>query len=254
MIASDGNNPLRTTDRDLNTSWAIIGNGTPPIRGYLTYDLGETIRLSSIKWAFRRTGFADYLSIRVSLDRSTWTTLKVVGNAPAKQWQTLTTTATARYIRFVFRNPNLDPDLGYLAEVAFSGLPPEPPTPTASPSATPTATIPVLLGSVMLPIASDASSGSSPSSAAYDGDLATDWRTLASPPPASAWVSLDFGAPATLTGARWYFSQSNCGSSLTIEGSVDNQIWIALASGGTTSAGSWQARIQRIGSGCPLPV
>ena len=69
MIASDGNNPLRTTDRDLNTSWAILGNGTPPVRGYLTYDLGETIRLSSIKWAFRRTGFADYLSIRASLDR-----------------------------------------------------------------------------------------------------------------------------------------------------------------------------------------
>jgi hypothetical protein len=241
LTASDGNNPLRTTDRDLNTSWAIIGYGVPPARGYLTYDLGETIRLSSIKWAFRRTGYADYVSIRASLDRATWTTLKVVGNAPAKQWQTLNTTATARYIRFVFRNPNLDPDLGYLAEVAFSGLPPESPTPTASATATAKPTAVSLGGSIMAPIGSDASSDSSPSTAARDGNIATDWRTLASPPPNSAWVSFDLGGTATLSGARWYLSQPNCGTSVAIEGSVDNQTWEALASGNTTSAGNWQA-------------
>jgi hypothetical protein len=241
LTASDGNDPLRTTDRDLSTSWAILGNGTPPVRGYLTYDLGESIRLSSIKWVFRRTGFADYLSIRVSLDRSSWTTLRVVGNAPAREWQALATTATARYIRFYFRNPNGDPDLGYLAEVAFNGSPASPPTPTPTrtSTATPTATTISLVGSVLAPAGSEASGDSSPSIGAYDGDLGTDWRTLASPPPDSAFVSFDLGGMSTLTGARWYLSQPACGKILTIEGSIDNQTWTALAAGNTTSAGRW---------------
>ena len=245
--ASDGNDPRRTLDRDLNTSWAILGDGvTAPVGGSVTYDLGTSIRLSSIRWVFRRTGSADYLSIRGSLDGVAWTTLKVVGNAPAKEWQTLPTTATVRYVRFVFRNPNADVNLGYLAEVALNGTPaPAPtatprPSATATPRATATVTPSALAGSVLSPVESGGSGGASPSHLVRDGDLRTDWRTLASPPPSRAFVYLDLGGTATLTGARWYLSQAGCGAVLTIEGSSDKLTWSPLATGSTADAGAWR--------------
>lgn len=252
--ASDGNDPQRTLDRNLDTSWAIIGDGiTAPRSGSIIYDLGQPIRLSSIKWVFRKSGFADYVSIRGSLDGSTWTTLKVVGNAPAKQWQTLPTTASARYVRFVFRNPNGDANLGYLAEVAVNGSPtpaatttPRPsasatPRASATPQSTQTATPLVLAGVVLAPVESGGSGGASPSHLVRDGDLGTDWRTLSAPPPSRSFVYLDLGGKATLTGARWYLSQSGCGATMAIEGSSDKQTWTPLAAGSTTGAGRWQS-------------
>jgi hypothetical protein len=41
------------------------------------------------------------------------------GNATANTWQALSVSTAARYVRFLFANPNKDAHLGYLAEVEF---------------------------------------------------------------------------------------------------------------------------------------
>ena len=192
VAASDGNDPRRAVDRDLATSWAVLGNGSPPAGGQLTIDLGKPIRLSSIRWVFRRTGFADYLSIRGSVDGATWTTLKVEGNAPAGEWQTLKTTATARYVRLVLRNPNLDPSLGYLAEVAIHGSPA--PAATALPTTTVQATETSVPGAP-----ATASTTSPPRAAAIATPTATASATPLSIEPTTTLTATPVPATATAT-------------------------------------------------------
>lgn len=235
--ASAGNQPERTQDGYRSTSWAILGNGSIPASGYITYDLGGPVQLSSINWQFRKTGFADYLSIRGSLDGITWTTLKVVGNAPDTKWQSLATTASARYVRFYFRNPNGDPDLGYLAEVRINGF--AIPGPTATATLIPTYA--VITGKHLIPIGSGGSGNASPSKLIRDGSFDTNWRTLASPAPIQASVYLDMGGTATITGVRWYLHTASCGSEFAIELSNDKKSWIEVARAGTERAGKWFA-------------
>jgi hypothetical protein len=80
------------------------------------YDLGAVRSIGSIKWKFNRTGYSDHLEIQISNDRQTWTTIATRGNAPSNTWQTLTKNVSARYVRWLFRNPNNDSRLGYLSE------------------------------------------------------------------------------------------------------------------------------------------
>ena len=81
------------------------------------YDLGSVKTFNSVKWKFNRTGYADYFEIQVSNDRSTWTKIGEGTNVPSNTWQTLSRKTSARYVRFLFRNPHNDATLGYLSEV-----------------------------------------------------------------------------------------------------------------------------------------
>jgi uncharacterized protein YkwD len=99
-----------------DTSWYTTV-ATPPSYAYIWFDLGMKRSISSITWKFNRTGFADYFEIQISNDRSNWTTIAKKSNAPSDSWQTLSKGMTARYVRFLFRNPNKDAKLGYLSEV-----------------------------------------------------------------------------------------------------------------------------------------
>ncbi|MDP9366164.1 MAG: discoidin domain-containing protein [Chloroflexota bacterium] len=74
-----------------------------------------------MRWKFAATGRADSVVVEASVDGTTWTPLARRGNAPANAWQTLTTDATARYVRFAFRNPKDDKRIGYLSEVEIRG-------------------------------------------------------------------------------------------------------------------------------------
>jgi len=85
------------------------------------FDLGQEAALDSIRWSFKRTGFADRFTIDVSRDRTTWTTLATRRNSAAGVTKTLTTNAVGRYVRFRFTNPNRDAQVGFLAEVALYG-------------------------------------------------------------------------------------------------------------------------------------
>jgi uncharacterized protein YkwD len=102
-----------------DTSWYTTVS-TPPSYAYIWFDLGMKRSISSVKWKFNRTGYADSFEIQISNDRQTWTTIGKGSNAPSNTWKTLSRNATTRYVRFLFRNPNKDARLGYLSEVRIS--------------------------------------------------------------------------------------------------------------------------------------
>lgn len=106
-------------DKNTSSSWYTITSSVPKY-AYVSFDLRSVKAIGSIQWVFNRTGFADSLKIQVSTDRTNWTTLATVGNAPSRAWQTLKVATSARYVRFSFDNPNGDAKLGYLAEVKIT--------------------------------------------------------------------------------------------------------------------------------------
>jgi uncharacterized protein YkwD len=99
-----------------DTSWYTTVT-TPPSYAYVWFDFGAARTFDTVKWKFNRTNYADYFEIQVSNDRASWTKIGQFTNAPSNTWQTLNKKATARYVRFLFRNPNKDVKLGYLSEV-----------------------------------------------------------------------------------------------------------------------------------------
>lgn len=108
-------------DGDPATAWRSRGSGTPT-SAWVRFDLGSARSLSEIRWQFSQIGSADQYTIQVSSDGSSWQALATRGNASAAgAWQTQTTTATGRYVRFDFANPNRDRRLGYLSEVQIFG-------------------------------------------------------------------------------------------------------------------------------------
>ena len=109
-------------DGDPATAWRTSVSGTPS-SAWLRFDLGGSRSLTEIRWQFSQLGSADKYSIQVSANGSTWQTLATRGNAGAVgAWETLSTTVSARYVRFHFANPNRDRRLGYLSEVQLFGL------------------------------------------------------------------------------------------------------------------------------------
>lgn len=108
-------------DGDASTAWRTSGSGTPT-SAWVRFDLGGARALSEIRWQFSQTGSADQYAIEVSSDGASWQTLATRGNGTATgAWQSLATTASARYVRFTFANPNRDRRLGFLGEVQVYG-------------------------------------------------------------------------------------------------------------------------------------
>ncbi|MDQ3514625.1 MAG: S8 family serine peptidase [Chloroflexota bacterium] len=105
-----------TYDRNTATAWYTTLT-TAPSSAWFTQDLGGTKALGSVRWRFSATGYADRFTIQTSSDNLTWTTRATGGNAAAGTWQSASFTASARYVRFLFANPNRDTRLGYVSEV-----------------------------------------------------------------------------------------------------------------------------------------
>jgi uncharacterized protein YkwD len=112
---SNSRSGLYCLDGQQNTSWYSTSTVVPRY-AYIWYDLGSVKTFNTVKWKFNRTGSADYFEIQVSNDRATWTKIGQGTNAPSNTWQTLAHKTSARYVRFLFRNPNNDAKLGYLSE------------------------------------------------------------------------------------------------------------------------------------------
>jgi uncharacterized protein YkwD len=105
-----------TFDGSLSTTWTTTGS-TIQTAAYFYVDLGAVRNIEKIKWYLSKTGGADVLDIRVSNDKSTWTTIRTTKNGTGGSWKTLLWTGNARYVMFYFENPNHDKVLGYVAEV-----------------------------------------------------------------------------------------------------------------------------------------
>jgi hypothetical protein len=107
----------------------------------LTIDLRRSHRLTSIRWVFGVTGRADSWRLQTSPNGTAWTDLAAYSNARSRVWQIHPASGTARYVRFLFANPNRDAKLGGLAEVEVygtwtNGTPPATSTPFPIPTAT----------------------------------------------------------------------------------------------------------------------
>jgi hypothetical protein len=124
IVASAGsagtNAPNRSHDGNPNSSWATIQT-TTPAQAILTLDLGRSQPLTGIRWMYRISGSADQMRLQISPDGTTWTQLVTTSNRAAGTWEGWRTTASARYVRLVFDNPNGDAALGYVAEVEVWG-------------------------------------------------------------------------------------------------------------------------------------
>jgi hypothetical protein len=106
-------------DGDVSTSWRTATKGVES--SYVWFDLGSERSLGAVRWLFGKTGGADAMLVQTSTDKQAWTTIGTPGNAAAGAWQELATEGRARYVRFVFQNPNGDARLGHLAEVEILG-------------------------------------------------------------------------------------------------------------------------------------
>ena len=226
--ANAGSNPARATDGDINTTWAVTGQGAPPPGAYVQIDLGEPTRVFEISWVFRTTGYADRLRIRISEDGVNYETIHVTGNAPARAWQYLMLDRAARYVRFNFDNPNSDMTIGYLAEVAVRGVKAseyvEPPLPAVT---------------LDLP-ASGGSAGATHTSRIRDGKLNTSWYTTGAEYPASGFVYVDLGHETDIREVGWVFSKSSGAPLLEIQISNDKRSWQTIGTAGNAPADEWQ--------------
>jgi hypothetical protein len=249
--ASGGNDPFRTRDANFATTFAIVGTETPPPGGFVVYDMGRRVVFESINWIFKHEEFADSYDLQTSNDAATWTTLATFGNPPAREWQYFTQPVTTRYVRFLFRNPNGDMNIGYLAEVEFygenaSGTPtatftPFPsPTATNTPIPTPTPTrtpppgateTPAVLPGAELPVVGSGGSGIGNSSKyVRDGSIRTTWQTVSTTPPSQAQVYVDLGASGTVNGVEFVFRRVSGARSYQIRVSEDKRSWTTVAS------------------------
>ena len=259
--ASAGNDPFRTRDANLASTWAIVGTSSPPPSGYVSYDMGRRVIFESINWVFKYSEFADSYELQTSNDATSWITRGAYSNPPALEWQRFTEPITARYVRFIFSNPGGDMAVGYLAEVEFYGtnasgtptatftpFPPPTATNTPIPPATPTRTpdpnateTPAALSGAELPIVASGGSGiGNGSKYVRDGSIRTTWQTVSESPPSRAQVYVDLGASGTVTGVEFVFRRVSSARSYQIRVSEDKRSWSTVATFNYSDPLVWQ--------------
>lgn len=118
--SSASTSSLNAYDQNVDTSWYTTSS-TPPRSATIVFDLGRSRTLTAIEYKFSSSMRADDVRIEVSRDKTTWTQVASFSNPAAKVWLKTSTKASARYVRFYFRNPNGEFRLGYLSEVRIHG-------------------------------------------------------------------------------------------------------------------------------------
>jgi hypothetical protein len=240
----------RAGDGDVATEFVTqMLDSSPPTWAWLNADLGETVPVAGIQWMWSAPGAADQFRIDVSLDGVKWTTVATPGEAPVGAWNTLQLNQPVRIVRFSFRNPKHDPQLGHLAEVRFfaaAGF-----SPTGHPQVLGAAeitsraeisvsppTAPSLSGQ-RYKVKHSARSSNSPDQSArlvLDGKVDTAWQTSMTVSPLSGWVAFDLGSSVKLGEVRWKFSQIGFADKFQIQTSLDGVHWSTIAKNGNASA------------------
>lgn len=106
--------PLETTDADLATPGAVVDD---PAEVFLELDLGDVVPVGLVRWSFADLEYADLYEVQISSDGETWQRVTLRDNPLDQEWQEFYIGADARYVRFLFENPNEDLILGGLSEV-----------------------------------------------------------------------------------------------------------------------------------------
>jgi subtilisin family serine protease len=226
-----------TYDGNMSTAWTTASN--TPASGWFYVDLGSVKPIGTVRWVFGSGlgSLADSWQLQASNDATNWTTIAKRGNASPKSWQEQAVNKNARYIRFLYSNPNVETRLGGVAEIevyAADGSATNLPTPTATPDQTPyTITN------------SGRSSGSSAPGLAYDNNIATSWVTTSSSVPSSAYIYFSLGSIKPIGTVRYMFGSGLGGyaDSWQIQVSNDRVNWKNVATRGNASPKSWKEQV-----------
>ncbi|HVL23109.1 MAG TPA: discoidin domain-containing protein [Thermomicrobiales bacterium] len=229
-------NPAQAYDGTTSTHWFTTGP-TAPSSAVLTLDLGTVQQLSGVKWAYRLSAM-DKMTLQVSTDNATWSTVSTSTARARNTWEGSATTAQARYVRMVFNNPQGLVNIGYITELQIWGTAVATPAPTPSP--TPIAgSNPSFSGSKLTIATSSSSVTSTDPAQAYDGSTSTHWFTTATTPPASAVLTLDLGAVQQLSGVKWTYRLPEM-DQMQLQVSADGTTWTSLVTTTTRQQGTWE--------------
>ena len=228
-------------------------DSSPPTWAWLNADLGENVPLVRIDWMWSAPGAADQFRIDVSVDGIAWTTVATPGEAPAGGWNSLQLRQDVRVVRFSFRNPKHDPQLGHLAEVRFFAaggfaasdhqrvLSATEITNRAEVSVSPPTG--VTLSDGRYKVKRSVRSSNSPEGSSrlvLDGKVDTAWQTAMAVPPSTGWTAYDLGDTATLGKIRWKFSTIGFADKFVVQSSPDGVHWTTFAKGGNANtANTW---------------
>lgn len=221
-------------------------DGAHPTTTWVSADLGRAVALSRIEWMWSASSTADDAAIRVSVDGITWVLVHQLDHGNPGEWMGADVATTARFVRFTFRNPSRDPQLGYLAEIRVlaapdaaglaqvPGLPLVPygrPAPESGPVTVLGLSGQFPGGSQLTPVDTRRSSNSPPNSSKrpIDGNPATAWATSMSVAPWSGWVSFDLGSLTRLRTIRWTIVDPQAADSYRVQVSVDGIRWQTVA-------------------------
>ena len=221
-------------------------DGAHPTTTWVSADLGRAVALSRIEWMWSTSSTADDAAIRVSVDGITWVLVHQLDHGNPGEWMGADVATTARFVRFTFRNPSRDPQLGYLAEIRVlaapdaAGLAQVPGLPLVTYGRPAPESGPVTLlvpsgqfpgGSQVTPVDTRRSSNSPPNSSKrpIDGNPATAWATSMSVAPWSGWVSFDLGSLTRLRTIRWTIVDPQAADSYRVQVSVDGIRWQTVA-------------------------
>jgi F5/8 type C domain len=259
--SSSSNSHLAALAFDHEESTAFVTQmqvGAPPTWAWVMADLGRAVQLSGIEWLWSAAGANDDVTIRTSPDGATWTTHLQVGGGAAGVWLGTDLTATARYVRFYFHNPNGDPQVGQLGEVRILA------TPTATGLSDPIIRVPVITGPTMetgdvtvlppdtgnppvgtrltsIKARRSANSAIGSSTLALDSNPNSAWSTAMSVPPWNGWVSFDLGATTPLRTIQWTIAQPDAADSYRVQISANGSTWTTVAVlTNPTGANQWQ--------------
>ena len=229
-----------TYDGNMSTAWTTSSN--TPASGWFYVDLGAVKPIGTVRWVFGSGlgSLADSWQLQLSNDATNWVTINKRGNASPKSWQEQAVNTSARYVRFLYSNPNVEPRLGGVAEIEVlpaTGSTSNLPTPTATPEVTPyTITN------------SGRSSGSASPSLAYDGNMSTSWITTQSSVPSSAYIYFSLGSIKPIGTIRYVFASGQGGyaDSWQIQVSNDRVNWKNVANRGNASPKSWKEQVVNV--------
>jgi hypothetical protein len=218
-------------------------------------DLGKFVDLRTIEFELAAQSAADDMKIQVSTDLATWTTIAVPGEAAPGATQIVETGGvTARWVRFYWRNPNDDEQLGHLAEARFFavasaepqvalptfGAPVAPAVMPPAPQVIATSASP--LGERIVVTTSSRSSNAVAGSSRLplDGDTATAFSTQMSVAPWTGWARYDLGDITSIGRIRFQFNELGMADYYRIQVSNDGASWTSLATyGNATKADEW---------------
>jgi F5/8 type C domain len=230
-----------------------MADWAPPTWAWLTADLGQVMPLVRVDWMWSAPSAADQFSIEVSTDGVKWTTVATPGEAPVGAWNSVQLANQAQLVRFAFRNPQHDRQLGHLAEVRFfaahgfavTGQP----LPfrmadiiARSEGKGRPATTPKLVGKRYSVRHSERSSNSAEGSShlTLDGKTDTAWQTAMTVAPYSGWTAYDLGDKVPLGEIRWKFSKLGFADKFDVQVSDDGTHWKTLAKAtNATKADTW---------------